>query len=52
VFDAEGRYLGIVALPEGFEAFQFAGDAIYGVWRDPMQVEYVKRLRVVPSERD
>ncbi len=48
VFDAAGRYLGVVTLPEGFEAFQFVGDAIYGVWRDPMQVEYVQRLRVVP----
>jgi len=50
VFDAEGRHLGAVTLPEGFEALQFAGDAIYGVWRDPMQVEYVKRLRIVPRD--
>ena len=48
VFDAEGRYLGVVTLPDGVEAVQFSGDAIYGVWRDPMGVEYVKRLRIVP----
>ena len=30
VFDADGRYLGVVALPERFEALQFAGDAILG----------------------
>ena len=47
VFDAVGRYLGAVTLPEGFEAFAFVGDAIYGVWRDSMGVEYVKRLRIV-----
>ena len=47
VFDARGRYLGVVTLPEGFEAFQFAGEAVYGVWRDQMRVEYVKRLRIV-----
>ena len=47
VFDADGRYLGVVTLPEGFEPVTFATDAIYGVWRDAMGVEYVKRLRVV-----
>jgi hypothetical protein len=48
VFDREGRYLGVVTLPEGFEALQFDGDAIYGAWRDAATVEYVKRLRLVP----
>ncbi len=47
VFDADGRYLGVVTLPEGFEAVAFAGDAIYGIWRDRMDIEYVKRVRVV-----
>jgi hypothetical protein len=46
VFDATGRYLGVVTLPEGFEPHTFAGDAIYGIWRDAMGVEYVKRLAI------
>jgi hypothetical protein len=47
VFDAEGRYLGVVALPERFEPMQFVEDAIYGVWKDEMDVEYVVRLKLV-----
>jgi hypothetical protein len=47
VFDAEGRYLGVVTLPERFEVVRFLEDAIYGVWKDEMDVEYVMRLRVV-----
>lgn len=50
VFDPEGRYLGVVRFPEGFEALAFAGDFTYGVWRDAMGVEYVKRLRVLPRD--
>jgi hypothetical protein len=47
VLDADGRYLGVVSMPERFEPLQFTGDAIYGVWRDEMDVQYVKRFRVV-----
>ena len=47
VFDAEGRYLGVVTLPAGFDPGQFRGDAVYGIWRDTLGVEYVKRLRIV-----
>jgi len=47
VFDAEGRYLGEVDLPERFELVRFVSDAVYGVWRDDMDVEYVMRLRLV-----
>jgi hypothetical protein len=46
VFDASGRYLGVVSLPERFEPVTFAADAIYGVWRDGMEVEYVKRIGI------
>lgn len=47
VFDAAGRYLGAVTMPDRFEPLLFAGDAVYGVWRDPLDVEYVKRLRII-----
>jgi hypothetical protein len=49
VFDARGRYLGVVTFPERFNAVRFRGDAVYGIWRDTLGVEYVKRLRVVRS---
>lgn len=50
VFDAEGRYLGIVTMPQRFAPRTFRGDRIYGVWRDELDVPYVVRLRVVGGE--
>jgi hypothetical protein len=47
VFDSEGRFLGVVALPERFDARLFRGDRIYGVWRDELDVGYVLRLRII-----
>ncbi|NIM49259.1 MAG: hypothetical protein GTN78_19770 [Gemmatimonadales bacterium] len=47
VFDPQGRFLGVVTLPARFEAVQFVGDAIYGIWRDEADVEYVMRVKVV-----
>jgi len=46
VFDRRGRYLGVVPLPEGFWPGRFHGDALYGRWRDSLDVEYVKVMRV------
>ena len=47
VFDAEGRFLGVVTLPSRFEPVEFKGNFIYGVLRDDLDVEYVMRLRIV-----
>lgn len=47
VFDREGRYLGIVTMPERFSPSLFRDDKVYGVWRDELNVEYVLRLRIV-----
>ena len=47
VFDAEGRYLGVVEFPPNFAAITFNGDAVYGVLRDELDVQYVARFRVV-----
>jgi len=47
VFDAEGRYLGIVEMPERFTPRRVVGDLIYGVQTDEMGVARVARLRVV-----
>ena len=47
VFDSEGRFLGVVSMPERFAPRVFVGDKIYGVWRDELDVQYVVRLRIV-----
>ncbi len=47
VFDAEGRYLGVVTLPVHFQPIGFEADRIFGVWRDDLDVQYVMVLRVL-----
>ena len=47
VFDAEGRYLGIVEMPERFTPRRVVGDLLYGVQTDDLGVARVSRLRVV-----
>ena len=47
VFDADGRYLGVVSMPLRFQPRLFHGDRVYGVWRDDLDVQYVVRLRIV-----
>jgi hypothetical protein len=44
VFDSEGRFLGIVTMPDRFAPRVFSGDRIYGVWRDELDVQYLMRL--------
>lgn len=46
VFDSEGRYLGVVTLPDRFAPVHVEGDHIYGVWSDELDVQYVMRLTV------
>ncbi|HEY8470714.1 MAG TPA: 6-bladed beta-propeller [Longimicrobiales bacterium] len=47
VFDADGRYLGVVEFPASFALMTFNGDVVYGVLRDELEVQYVARFRVV-----
>ncbi len=47
VFNADGRLLGTVTMPAGFRPLKFTDDAVYGVWRDELGIEYVVRLKVV-----
>ncbi len=47
VFDADGRFLGEVAMPPRFTPRALLGDRIYGVARDALDVQYVVRLRVM-----
>jgi hypothetical protein len=46
VFDAQGRYLGIIEMPFHYQPLGFDGDRVLGVWRDDLDVQYVRVLRV------
>jgi hypothetical protein len=46
ILDTEGRYLGVVTLPDGFTPVNVKGDQLYGIWRDELDVQYVMRLVV------
>jgi hypothetical protein len=51
VFDADGRLLGMLQLPPRFQPLRVAGEHIYGVLRDELDVQHVARLRVVGLSR-
>lgn len=42
VFDPEGRLLGVVELPARFQPRQIGRDFVLGVWRDELDVSYVR----------
>lgn len=46
VFDSEGRFLGVVTMPDRFRPVNVEGENIYGIWRDELDVQYVMRLQV------
>jgi len=50
VFDADGRFLGLVTMPPRFAPRLIRGNEIYGVWRDELDVQHVARMRIVGSE--
>ncbi len=47
VFDAEGRFLGVVMTPLRFKPFLCEGDFVYGIGLDEYDVPEVLRLRVL-----
>lgn len=47
VFDREGRYLGILQMPEGFAPRHFEGEAVYGLHTDDLGIQRVARYRLV-----
>ncbi len=47
MFDSEGRYLGVVMMPERFAPQRIHGGDIYGVARDELDVQYVVKLRLI-----
>ncbi|MDX1395492.1 MAG: hypothetical protein R3195_13980 [Gemmatimonadota bacterium] len=46
VFDAEGRYMGRVEMPDRFQPIRFQDDRIYGIWTDDLDVQYALILEV------
>lgn len=46
VFDPEGRFLGTLELPRRFTPLRVVDDAIYGVWRDDLDVQHVMLLQI------
>ncbi len=46
VFDSEGRYLGVVQVPEAFTPVRFLDDVIWGIQRDEFDVQHVAKLRI------
>ncbi len=46
VFDDRGRLLGTVRMPPRFTPLMFRGDAVYGVLRDDLDVQYAARVTV------
>lgn len=49
VFDADGRYLGVVAFPEHVTPRRTVGDHIYAIRQDELGVQRVVRMRVEGS---
>lgn len=46
VLDADGAWLGTVGIPDGFSVSDITMDAVLGVWRDELGVEYPQVLRL------
>ena len=42
VFDPDGRFLGSVPMPRRFEPMEIGDDYALGVWRDDLNVQYVR----------
>jgi hypothetical protein len=49
VFDPEGRFLGTVETPTGGRVVQIGSDFVLGVWRDELDVEYVRLYELVKN---
>jgi hypothetical protein len=46
VFDREGRYLGILEMPEGFTPRRVVDNAVYGIHTDDLGIQRVARYRI------
>lgn len=46
VFSSDGRWLGDVSLPEGFDPMWIDDEVVAGVWEDELEVEHVRAYRI------
>jgi hypothetical protein len=46
LFDPAGRARGSIKTPPGLEVHRIGEDFLLGVWKDDLDVEYVKRYRL------
>ena len=51
LFDLDGRGRGSVVMPEGLSVQAISRDFVAGVWRDELDVEYVRLHRIDGLER-
>ena len=49
VFDSDGRPLGAVEMPAGFEPFEIGTDYVLGLWKDDLGVEYVQLYEIAST---
>ena len=49
VFDADGRYLGMLTFPGKYQPIRAMGDRFYGIARDELDVQSLKVYRVVTN---
>ncbi|HSJ26393.1 MAG TPA: hypothetical protein VK929_17060 [Longimicrobiales bacterium] len=47
VFDPDGRWLGTVTMPIDLDVRMIGADYVLGVWKDAMEVEYVRLHRLI-----
>jgi hypothetical protein len=48
VFGRDGLFLGTVDLPPRLQVFEIDATSILGLWRDDLDVEYVRVYSLVP----
>jgi hypothetical protein len=47
VFDGQGRFLGVVRMPDRYQPLLIRNDLVYGMWRDEDDVQHIMRLRIL-----
>lgn len=47
VFEADGRYLGRLGIPDGFRPTRITANHVYGVWRDELDVSHARRYQII-----
>lgn len=52
MFDGEGQFCGRVRVWSGFYPMVITREAMVGVWRDSVGVEYIRVYRLTPATRD